>query len=103
MVTSTVYGESQEKDRATSPQTLRGDSAYAPFGETYASTGTPESSFGGMSQDVLGNGPVSTTPNRTYNAVHGRWLTPDPTTGNIFDPQTLNRYAYVRNNRVRQR
>jgi hypothetical protein len=27
-----------------------------------------------------------------------RWLSPDPVAGSIFDPQSLNRYAYVLNN-----
>jgi RHS repeat-associated protein len=28
----------------------------------------------------------------------GRWLSPDPLGGHLEDPQTLNKYAYVRNN-----
>ncbi len=28
----------------------------------------------------------------------GRWLSPDPLGGQLIDPQTLNKYAYVRNN-----
>ncbi|HZP01245.1 MAG TPA: RHS repeat-associated core domain-containing protein [Terriglobia bacterium] len=30
--------------------------------------------------------------------VVGRWLTPDPVAGDILNPQSLNRYAYVLNN-----
>jgi len=29
-----------------------------------------------------------------------RWLSPDPLAGSVFDPQSLNRYAYVLNNPV---
>jgi RHS repeat-associated protein len=29
---------------------------------------------------------------------HGRWLTPDPLAGDVTNPQSLNRYAYVLNN-----
>ncbi len=29
-----------------------------------------------------------------------RWLSPDPMAGDIMNPQSLNRYAYVKNNPV---
>ena len=29
---------------------------------------------------------------------HGRWLSSDPTGGDVTNPQSLNRYAYVLNN-----
>ena len=35
---------------------------------------------------------------RYSSAAQGRWTSPDPFGGSISDPQTLNRYAYVRNN-----
>jgi RHS repeat-associated protein len=37
-------------------------------------------------------------PFRYYVSNQGRWLTPDPLAGNILNPQSLNRYAYVMNN-----
>jgi RHS repeat-associated protein len=37
---------------------------------------------------------------RYYNARIGRFMSTDPQAGDIGDPQTLNRYAYVRNNPV---
>src|SRR5437899_2646602 len=37
-------------------------------------------------------------PARYYASTMGRWMTPDPVGGHQEDPQTLNRYAYVRNN-----
>src|SRR3989442_4022743 len=33
-----------------------------------------------------------------YNSGQGRWLSPDPIGGDISNPQSLNRYAYVLNN-----
>jgi RHS repeat-associated protein len=37
-----------------------------------------------------------------YNACSlGRFMSPDPMGGHYGDPQTLNRYAYVRNNPLR--
>jgi RHS repeat-associated protein len=35
---------------------------------------------------------------RYYNTRLGRFMSPDPLAGDISDPQTLNRYAYVRDN-----
>lgn len=37
-------------------------------------------------------------PARYYGSTMGRWMSPDPLGGHLEDPQTLNRYAYVRNN-----
>ena len=37
---------------------------------------------------------------RYYNSRLGRFMSTDPLAGDITDPQTLNRYAYVRNNPV---
>ena len=38
---------------------------------------------------------------RYYNPTIGRFTQIDPLEGNIFDPQSLNRYAYSRNNPLR--
>jgi len=35
---------------------------------------------------------------RMFSSDEGRWLSPDPLAGNILNPQSLNRYAYVMNN-----
>ncbi len=35
---------------------------------------------------------------RYYIPRNGRWLTPDPLAGDVTNPQSLNRYAYVLNN-----
>ncbi len=37
-------------------------------------------------------------PFRLYSDGVGRWISPDPVGGSIFNPQSLNRYAYVLNN-----
>ena len=37
------------------------------------------------------------TPFRRYSSTQGRWLSPDPLAGSVFNPQSLNRYAYVVN------
>jgi RHS repeat-associated protein len=75
--------------------------AYAPFGETYAWSGTPEKSFTGQNSD--------TTPGdfdflyREYSN-QGRWASPDPAGLAAVDPttpQSWNRYSYVTNNPLR--
>ena len=74
------------------------DGAYAPFGEPYAQSGTTDVSFTGMNQDVVSN--LYDFPAREYG-IQGRWPSPDPAglmSAHLRDPQTLNRYAYVRNN-----
>jgi RHS repeat-associated protein len=75
------------------------DGAYAPFGENYAQTGTTDLSFTGMNQDTVTN--LFDFPAREYNAIHGRWPSPDPSglaSAQLSNPQTLNRYAYVMGN-----
>src|SRR3989442_11717134 len=73
------------------------DLAYAPFGEQYAASGTTDSAFTGQRQDTSPG--VYDFPDRSYSTL-GRWPSPDPAgllSVHLHDPQTLNRYAYVRN------
>ena len=52
--------------------------------------------FAGMYRDgETGN---DYTQFRMYESNLGRWMTPDPVAGDISNPQSLNRYAYVVNN-----
>ena len=84
---------------STPGRALYFDGAYAPFGENYAETGTTDLSFTGMNQDTVSN--LFDFPAREYNPVHGRWPSPDPagiSAVRLKDPQTFNRYSYVRNN-----
>ena len=79
-----------------------GSAAYAPHGETYASSGTLDVSFTGQNQDTTT--PASANGDydflyREYN-TQGRWASPDPAglaAVSLAFPQTLNRYAYVGN------
>jgi RHS repeat-associated protein len=87
---------------STPARALYFDGAYAPFGENYAQTGTTDLSFTGMNQDTVSN--LFDFPAREYNGIHGRWPSPDPAGISSLhpkDPQSLNRYAYVRNNPLR--
>jgi RHS repeat-associated protein len=82
---------------STPSRTMYSDAAYAPFGEPYAQTGNSDLSFTGMNQDTAAN--LYDFPMREYG-IQGRWPSPDPSGLSAVskkDPQTWNRYAYVRN------
>ncbi len=73
------------------------DLAYGPFGEPYAQSGSTVPNFTGMDQHTAAN--VYDFPMREYG-IQGRWPSPDPAgvaAVDPTDPQTWNRYAYVRN------
>jgi len=83
---------------STPARTVSSTTAYGPFGETYAQSGTADVSFTGENQD--------TSPGdydflfREYS-TQGRWSSPDPAglaAVNLAYPQSWNRYAYVLNN-----
>jgi len=81
----------------TSTGTVYSDTAYAPFGEQYANSGTSDLSFTGMDQDTSSN--LYDFPAREYG-IQGRWPSPDPAGLDAVDPnnpQSWNRYAYVQN------
>ena len=83
---------------STTTQTVYYDVAYGPYGETYAPSGTTYPSFTGMNQDTVSN--LYDFPAREYNGIQGRWPSPDPggmSVANPMDPQSWNRYGYVRN------
>jgi RHS repeat-associated protein len=83
---------------STTTRTMSFDIAYAPFGEAYATSGTTDPSFTSQRQDTVAG--LYDFPERQYS-TQGRWPTTDRLglgSVRLFDPQTLNRYAYVRNN-----
>ena len=83
---------------STTSRTMYSDSAYGPFGEPYAQTGTADVSFTGMNQDTVAN--LYDFPAREYG-IQGRWPSPDLAGLAAVDPanpQSWNRYAYVLNN-----
>jgi len=79
-------------------QTVLSTTAYAPFGEPYATSGTADPSFTGQDQDTASG--IYDFPAREYS-MQGRWPSPDPgglATVDPTNPQTWNRYAYVSGN-----
>jgi RHS repeat-associated protein len=59
------------------------------------STCAPSYKFTGMMRDGTGD---EHTQYRQYLSNLGRWASPDPLAGDVTNPQSLNRYAYVMNN-----
>jgi RHS repeat-associated protein len=77
------------------------DTAYAPYGESYAGAGnvTGDLNFTGQSEDTLSG--LYDFLYREDSPGQGRWISPDPLGLNAVDitnPQTWNRYAYLMNN-----
>jgi len=82
---------------STSSRTVSFDLAYAPFGETYATSGSTDPAFTGPRQDTVSG--LYDFPAREYSS-QGRWSSPDPSGTAAFhltDPQSINRYVYARN------
>ena len=68
------------------------------YGEEYALGGTPQLNFNNQRQ--LEASDLWDFPTRELHSTQGRWLSPDPAglaAVDIRDPQTWNRYSYVRN------
>jgi RHS repeat-associated protein len=72
--------------------------AYAPFGEPYGSSGTPDPSFTGQNQDTVPG--LYDFMFREYSPNQGRFVSTDPAGSaavSLTNPQSFNRYAYVDN------
>ena len=71
-----------------------------PFGDGQTCTGTEWSylHFTGDEHDYETG--LDHTLFRQFQSLEGRWLSVDPLAGDIGDPQSLNRYAYVENDPV---
>jgi RHS repeat-associated protein len=73
---------------------------YDPWGQQWVmwgtSWGTIDDRYAGMRERDTESW-LDPTPNRMYASLYSRWLSPDPLGGNIANPQSLNRYAYVVN------
>jgi len=80
--------------------TVAQDEIFYPWGERWDYAGTLyDERFAslGRRDAETGNDP---TLFRMYESRLYRWLSPDPGAGSIYNPQSLNRYAYVLNNPV---
>jgi RHS repeat-associated protein len=83
---------------ANSSGTVCYDADFTPFGYemAYTTSCSQNYKFTGMERDVeTGNDHAWF---RNYEQNLGRWMSPDRLGGDITNPQSLNRYAYVANN-----
>ena len=83
---------------STPARTLYSDTAYSPYGEPYASSGSIDNSFTGQNQDTTAG--LYDFLFREQDPNQTRWTSPDPaglTSANPAYPQSWNRYAYVSN------
>jgi RHS repeat-associated protein len=74
------------------------DGDFEPYGGEHAYTNTCSQNykFTGKERDTESG--LDNFGARYNASTMGRFMTPDPMGGHLEDPQTLNRYAYVRNN-----
>lgn len=82
----------------STPSRLYSSTAYAPFGEQYASAGASDPSFTGQNSDTVPS--LYDFWFRRQSSSQGRWISPDPAGLAVVDltnPQSMNRYAYVQN------
>jgi RHS repeat-associated protein len=83
---------------STAARGLYSSSAYAPFGEQYATAGTGDPSFTGQDPDTVPS--LYDFPARRQSPSQGRWISPDPAgraAVTLTKPQSWNRYAYALN------
>jgi RHS repeat-associated protein len=76
---------------------------FYPFGQNWVQATGPGGvvswRFAGLREGLPGGGDlISQSATRDYPGRHYRWMSPDPLAGDISNPQSLNRYAYVLNN-----
>src|SRR5262249_15468976 len=77
------------------------DADYYPYGGPVVFTMAgcqPVYQFGGMEREVEYSPDLNEAAFRYHNSALARWMSADPVSGNVFNPQSWNRYAYGLNN-----
>ncbi|MBI4480439.1 MAG: RHS repeat-associated core domain-containing protein [Acidobacteria bacterium] len=73
------------------------ESDYYPFGQERPITDTLDNNYKFTGDERDTESGLDHTLYRQYASTQSRWLSPDPKRGNPTDPQSFNRYPYVRN------
>jgi RHS repeat-associated protein len=73
---------------------------YQPFGSTYQTSGTQDADQKFTGQRLDDTTGLYYYGARYYDPAMGRFITPDTIIQSPYDPQTLNRYVYCRNNPI---
>jgi RHS repeat-associated protein len=79
-------------------ETVQAQYFYYPYGWTQSSTGSDPNHYKFTGKERDAESGLDYFGARYMASTMGRFMTPDPVGGHQEDPQTLNRYAYVRNN-----
>jgi RHS repeat-associated protein len=74
------------------------DQLYYPWGQDWAMAGSLQEKRFASLQHRDTNTNLDPTRFRMMSSTQGRWFSPDPLHGNVANPQSLTRYAYVLNN-----
>jgi RHS repeat-associated protein len=80
-----------------------GERGHYPFGGTWYETGTNTKFKFTSYEREAGTGSAGDLDYAVYRSHYprlGRFTSPDPVAGSVIDPQSLNRYAYVRNDPI---
>jgi RHS repeat-associated protein len=75
-------------------------SVHDTYGEVYGTTGSSQTDFGFTGEQTDPNTGLVYLRNRYYNPTLGVFPSLDPLEGNMANPLSLNRYAYVLDNPV---
>jgi RHS repeat-associated protein len=77
-----------------------GELRYKPYGETRYTWGTTPTDrrFTGQRSEEASLGSLYDYGARFYSPSLNRWISPDSIVPNSTNPQSLNRFSYVRNN-----
>jgi RHS repeat-associated protein len=92
---TTLSGASVDTDESGSVVALND---YYPFGDTRIESGEYENDYTYTGKERDEDTELLYYEARYYNSNIGRFISIDPWSGDITDPQSLNKYAYVRNN-----
>jgi RHS repeat-associated protein len=83
----------------TTTGSVVGRQAHLPFGEPFGESGTQDKKHLTSYERDVETG-TDYAVNRQYAHIVGRFMRVDPLAGSIGDPQSLNRYAYVRSDPI---
>lgn len=93
-------GHGNARFLANASGTVTDTYTYDAFGMPIASTGTTANNFRYSGEWLDPSLSFYNLRARYYNQATGRFATMDPAAGHVFDPSTLHKYVYARNNPV---
>ena len=96
-----LYGDHLGSTSATSTDSVISKQTYYAYGAVRTTDGTLPTDYTFTGQKIDASDGLMYYGARYYDAAMGRFIQPDSIIPNQYDPQSLNRYAYVRNNPVR--